>query len=220
MTHAAPNSSVLLCFAVPEEVAPARPTLPAHAEILVSGMGAANARKALLDRLQRPGPQPRLVLTCGFAGGLDPALPRGAVVHDTDPDAGLSSSLAEAGSIAVRFVCSPRVAVTAAEKAQLRHNTGADAVEMESAVIRALCRERRIPSATLRVISDAAADDLPVDFNALMSPNMRLQFGKLAAHLLRSPGSIPGLLRLRRHTVDAARRLATALAIVLRHPSA
>jgi hypothetical protein len=50
-----------------------------------------------------------------------------------------------------------------------------------------------------------------VDFNQLMTPDMKLQFGKLAAFLIRSPGSIPGLLRLRRHTLDAAQRLANVL---------
>jgi len=204
---------VLICFAVPEEAAPfqkstsKRPGL----EVLVTGMGADNARRALLKRLEAQGLPPELVLTCGFAGGLDPSLPRGTVVHDADTEAGLATALASIGSRPIRFHCATRVAVSYAEKADLRRTTGADAVEMESGVIRQLCRERGIPSATVRVISDAANDDLPVDFNQLLTPDMRLQFGKLAAFLLRSPRSIAGLLRLRRHTVDAAQRLAVTL---------
>ena len=175
-------------------------------------MGADNARRSVLQRLDGPLPLPSLVLTCGFAGGLDPALPPPAVVNDSDPEAGLSATLASVGSVPVRFHCAPRIAITSAEKAELRLNTGADAVEMESNVIRRLCRERGLPAATVRVISDAAGDDMPVDFNQLVSPDMRLQFGRLAAHLLRNPRALPGLLRLRRHTLDAARRLAAVLA--------
>ncbi len=210
-------ATILVCFAVPEEAAPFRQAIAASRadafpQILVTGMGAANARRGLLDTLQARVLAPKLVLTCGFAGGLNPALPRGTVVHDADPEAGLATVLIQAGSRPGRIHCATRVATTPREKAELRRTTGADVVEMESAVIRQLCRERGIPSATVRVISDAADDALPVDFNQLMTPDMKLQFGKLAAFLIRSPASIPGLLRLRRHTLDAAQRLATVLA--------
>jgi nucleoside phosphorylase len=209
-------ATILVCFAVPEEAAPFRQTMAnrpdSPPDILVTGMGATNARRGLLDALQARALAPKLVLTCGYAGGLDPALPRGTVVHDADPEAGLTTVLAHAGSRPATFHCATRVAITPQEKAELRRKTGADVVEMESAVIRQLCRERGIASATVRVISDAAEDSLPVDFNQLMTPDMKLQFGKLAAVLIRSPSSIPGLLRLRRHTLDAAQRLATVLA--------
>ena len=210
------EATILVCFAVPEEAAPFRQTIAPNRpdsplDLLVTGMGAANARRGLLDALQTRAMAPKLVLTCGFAGGLDPALPRGTVVHDADPEAGLATVLTHAGSRPGAFHCATRVAVTPREKADLRRATGADVVEMESAVIRQLCRQRGIPSATVRVISDAAGDALPVDFNQLMTPDMKLHFGKLAACLIRSPGSIPGLLRLRRHTLDAAQRLAVVL---------
>lgn len=209
-------STVLVCFAVPEEAAPFRKRVLPHKiprlEVLVTGMGAHNARRGILERLQTGGrPPPAMVLTCGFAGGLVPTLPRGTVVHDSDPEAGLETVLAHAGSRSVRFLCLTRVAVTVAEKTELRRASGAEAVEMESGVIRQVCHEHRIPSATIRVISDAASDDLPVDFNQMMTSDMRLHFGRLAVSLLRSPTAITGLLRLRRQTVDAAHRLASAL---------
>lgn len=215
----------LVCFAVPEEAAPFRRRLAASSalgvDVLVSGMGAANARRAFLDHLARLGAERIRVLTCGYAGGLDPALPRLAVVHDVDagPNDGTAAALRErlvaAGSIPGSFHCATRVAVTASDKAGLWRSTGAAAVEMESGVIRDLCRQRGLVSATVRVISDAAGDDLPLDFNALMTPDMRLRFGRLALRILRSPGMIVRLLRFRKVTVEAANRLTDVLAAVV-----
>ena len=143
-------------------------------EARVTGMGRENAARGSEKALEI---RPAMVLTCGFAGGLDPVLPDGTVVFDADPGFPLADRLAAAGALPVRFHCAERVAVTVAEKAALRRSTGADAVEMESSVIRAMCRERGIPSATVRVISDAAGEDLPLDFNALMTAGMDLRFG-------------------------------------------
>ncbi len=181
-------------------------------EARVTGMGRENAARGSEKALEiRPG----MVLTCGFAGGLDPALPGGTVVFDADPGFPLVDRLAAAGAVAVRFHCADHVAVTVAEKAALRRSTGADAVEMESSVIRAMCRERDIPSATVRVVSDAAGEDLPLDFNALMTPGMDLHFGKLAWCLVRSPGKIPELIRFQKRVSRAAEQLAQTLVQLL-----
>ena len=163
------NGPILVCFAVKEEAAPFRRKLPAGVETLVTGMGAAAAERAVQAKLaERPW---SLVLTCGFAGGLNPALRPETVVFEADPDFPLRQALLDTGAVAARFHCAARVAVTAAEKTALRAATGADAVEMESAIIRRLSRERGLPSATVRVISDAAYEELPLDFNALMKPD-------------------------------------------------
>ena len=86
---------------------------------------------------------------------------------------------------------------------------------MESGVIRAICREHNIASATVRVISDAANQDLPLDFNRLMDSDNNLKYGKLTAALLKSPGKIGALLKLQRRTQAAADTLAQVLLKVL-----
>ena len=89
--------------------------------------------------------------------------------------------------------------------------TGADVVEMESAAIHAVCAEKNIPCVTVRVISDTANEDLPLDFNALAKPDKSLDFGKLAWAIAKSPGKIGALMKLQKKTSFAAQQLAGVL---------
>jgi len=181
--------------------------------VLLTGIGQRNAdrtiRGALAEQL------PKLVLTCGFAGGLNPELATGAVVFSAD-DSSLTPALLAAGARPAKFHRAEKVAVTAEEKRALWHSTGADAVEMESGVIRRICREHNIPGATVRVISDAADEDLPLDFNRLMNAEQNLSYGKLALALLKSPGKVSALLKLQKQMHAAAKKLAQVLARVCR----
>jgi adenosylhomocysteine nucleosidase len=181
--------------------------------ILLTGIGKRNTGNSIQAALSAG--SPRLVLSCGFAGALRPDLPRGSVVYHTDPDSPLISVLQNAGAIPAQFLCVDHVLTTAAEKRAAWQSSGADAVEMESAVIRAVCRERGIPSATVRVISDAATDDLPLDFNRLTTPDQQMDYRKLACALVKSPGKIRGLLKLQRHCRAASEALAQVLAKIV-----
>jgi adenosylhomocysteine nucleosidase len=119
--------------------------------------------------------------------------------------------LVAVGARSAKFFCTDRIATTIAEKKKLRAETGADAVEMESAAIHAACREFNLPCITVRVISDTAHEDLPLDFNALSKPDKNLDFGKLAWAIAKSPGKIGALLELQKKTSFAARQLAEVL---------
>jgi nucleoside phosphorylase len=197
---------LLVCFAVAQE---ARHFHSPHAETLVTGMGQGNATRAGAAVLAQR--RPRVLLTCGFAGGLNAELRSGDVVFSAEAGTRLAATLRAAGAKPVSFHCAARVAITAAEKSSLRASTGADAVEMESAPLRALCQSRGIPSATVRVISDAVDESLPLDFNALMTPDYALSYVRLARAVALAPWSIPGLWRLGRRSDGAARRLAEVL---------
>lgn len=199
-------AAILVCFAVKEE---AKFFHARNCRVLITGMGQANASQGLQKELASA--KSALVLTCGFAGGLDPKLAVGDVVFDADAETGLAKKLIESGAKHAVFHCSQRVAITIADKQSLRQSTNADAVEMESSAIRALCRERKIPAATIRVISDAANEDLPLDFNALMTPDCRLSMAKLLGKLMREPKKIPQLMEFQKRTVLAARRLGEVL---------
>jgi len=93
----------------------------------------------------------------------------------------------------------------------VRAETGADAVEMESQIICAICLEQKIPSAIVRVILDTASEDLPLDFNVIMTADQRMHYGKLALALMKSPGKIGALLRLRKQARLAAENLGRVL---------
>ncbi|MDB6124705.1 MAG: phosphorylase [Pedosphaera sp.] len=204
------KDSILVCFAVKEE-AKFFPGISGEkgCERLITGMGQRNAGTSIRKILSTL--RPRMVITTGFAGGLNPELKVGTVVFDEDAAAGLSSKLIKLGAKPVKFNCAARVATTVEEKQALWKSSGADVVEMESSVIRQICHEQGIPSATIRVISDAANEDLPLDFNALMTSDERIDFVKLAWKLITGPQKIPQLIRFQKQTVFAARKLANVL---------
>lgn len=203
--------NILICFALQEEAAPFRKIAAGNPalEIIIVGIGRKNATRSIQAALARR--QPALVLTCGFAGGLDPALTLGTVVFATKVER-LYARFISAGAKPAAFYCADRIATTAAEKQQLRAQTRADAVEMESAAIHDACQAAEVPCATVRVISDTAAEDLPLDFNALAKPDQSLDFGKLALAIAKSPGKIGALMRLGKNTKFAAQQLAAVLA--------
>src|SRR6266478_1311947 len=101
--------SVLVCFALKEESAPFQKIAAGKSgvSILVTGIGRQNARRSLADRLTQS--TPGLVLTCGFAGGLDPALKIGDVVFEPQ-DASPREKLIQAGARPGKFFCAGRIA--------------------------------------------------------------------------------------------------------------
>ncbi len=210
-------AGILVCFALPDESRPFRRLAVAHPEIeiLVTGIGQKNSERRFRAKLASAVESPKYVLTCGFAGALHPGLALGEVIFSADAASGLAPRLLAAGAREASFHCASQIAATAAAKKTLRQATGADAVEMESEIIRRLCRERGWPSATVRVISDAASEDLPLDFNLLMTADQRLDYAKLAGAILKSPGKIFALLRLQKQTRRAAEKLAAVLARIV-----
>ena len=210
-----PGESILACFALKEEAAPFRKPatdLP-KVEVLITGMGKRNAARSLRSFLE--GRRPDHVLSCGFAGGLNPALKTGTVVFAADNDSGLETALSNAGAQRVRFHCADSVAATAAEKQAVWKSTGAEAVEMESQALGAVCDESGIPFSVVRVILDTAAEDLPLDFNRLMTPDMRMDYARLAVAIVKSPGKIGALLKLQKQGQAAAASLAKVLVTLL-----
>ena len=155
--------STLVCFAVKEEAAVFRKTAAAaRVDILLTGMGRANAAQSLRAALAAS--RPSLVITSGCAGGLNPQLVTGDVVfeinnrrdelHESQTSRSVGDSqrsslrekLLAAGAREGKFHFADHVATTAAEKWALWQQTNADAVEMESQIIHDISASKAFPA--------------------------------------------------------------------------
>ncbi len=156
-------------------------------------------------RLVANGPGPRCVgealkakmdvdgiINTGYCGALDPALRigdlvmwRGAEIPSTVPH--------QVGEIS----SSDRVVATAAEKRQLREQTGALAAEMEAAAVKKIAAAWAVPFYCVRAVSDTAQEDFPLDFNLYRDPSGRFSLPRIAFAAVRRPFTrIPALRRL------------------------
>ena len=85
---------ILVTFAVKEEARFFK--RPPGVRVLITGMGRANSEDSIYWALDKVAP--RLVITCGFAGGLNPALRSCDVVYQADEESRLRDVLNEAGA--------------------------------------------------------------------------------------------------------------------------
>jgi adenosylhomocysteine nucleosidase len=141
------------------------------------------------------------IVSTGFCGALDPMLRIGDIVVSGQVTSPRPFVRGEILSV-------DRVAVTAVEKRALRERTGAAAVEMEAAAVEAKARGWGVPFRCVKVVSDVAAENLPLDFNLYRDAEGRFSRGRIALAAMARPFSVmPGLLRLDRNCRAAAERL-------------
>lgn len=173
-------------------------------EVLAGGGDGERLERELDALLQRG---PALVLSSGLAGGLDPALPVGAVL--IDGDAGLARQLAAAVPVAIRASITGQDAIAGgvAGKAALRQATGAAAVDMESHIAARAARRHGAAFAAIRVISDTANEELPPAALVGMRPDGGIALGAVLSSLARRPAQLPALIRTGRHAGLAHRIL-------------
>ena len=200
MSVAAISSSWLIVASESREVANIAPKQ--GWTLLASGPGSRLVKEALRDCKPADG-----IVSVGFCGALDPLLKVGDIV--------VSGEGVESPRSFVRgeIVCADRVAVTATEKRALRRRTGAIAVDMESAAVAAKAHEWGVPFRCIKVVSDIAGEDMPLDFNRYRDSAGNFSRVRIALAALRRPfTAIPGLLRLDRNCRQAAQALGEFLA--------
>ena len=154
------------------------------------------------------------ILLAGFAGALDPKLNVGdVIVEGVAPD--VASALpAKLASLHTTTA----IIATAAQKAALRGQTGAAAVEMEAAAVRELARSVGVPFVHVRAISDTANEDLDARVLHGVDSFGRVKLAAMTGLVLRHPGILAGLLRLGSNTRLAGRRLADVVTRLVQLP--
>lgn len=191
---------------------------PNEVTVLLTGIGKGNAIKAMSSI---PLDQHDVCISTGMAGSLDPALKPGEIVvafiADTlQQDSNVTSDgallhLAQScgATTAHASLTSEAIVASAAEKEALRHK--GNIVEMESAHILAAAQQNGVPAIVVRAISDAADEDLPVDFARILDSHGHLKLGGLLKEVVVQPYRIGPLIQFGHQSRAAAKSLADFL---------
>ena len=148
----------------------------------------------------------RRIISMGVCGALDPSLAVGDCIVATEvvtEDESFVTHHAWTRELLARIPAAQPGAVAGtdtivadgAAKTRLHHVTRAATVDMESHVAARVARERGLPFAAVRVVSDSAERALPPAALIAMSPTGGIDFYALLHSLCVNPGQIPALLR-------------------------
>jgi adenosylhomocysteine nucleosidase len=198
----------------------------AKVRVVLTGVGAPNARRVVRQALADA---PDACIVSGLAGSLNPIHQPGdvlaaAAVREERGTLTLPSDavLAELAVMlgarrAPMFLAVNRVLFKAEEKKRL--SLAGDAVDMESFAAMAEAVERNVPAIAIRAISDAADEDLPLDFNSILNERGEIQLSRVLGRLALAPHRLPALLRLGQSSRRAAEKLARFLEAYIEHLS-
>jgi nucleoside phosphorylase len=165
----------------------------------------------------------------GFAGGLRPELPPGALIvgqHLVSTESGRQLAEADRGLVE-QFLAAARTAGLPAQrgaivtteqpvpdvsgKAALARRSGADAVDMETKGIVDVASQSGLAWVALRAIVDTAEERLPAACLSVLHVDGRVAMRRLMREILRSPELPWQLVWLARRAALARRHLARAL---------
>jgi len=178
-------------------------------------------RAAQLESRITASARPALVVSAGACGALAPALATGDLVipeavvgtdgvrHAADSVAGL----ARVGTL----LTVDDVVATVAAKSRLWMETGAIAVDMESAIIVGWARSHGLRVAIVRGVSDTATEAVPADLAALVDVGGRVSAGRAVRAALARPSALVDAMNLGRGTAAALKSVAGAIARIARN---
>jgi hypothetical protein len=161
-----------------------------------------------------------MVVSAGACGALAPELTVGDLVV---PEAVIDRAgqrwptarvrrLAPAGTL----LTVGEVVETPAQKSRLWLETGAKAVDMESALVLAWAAERGVLGAVIRAVSDSAERGIPAALTASVGDDGRVRPLRAVTAALARATTISGLMELRAGTEAALKTVAGALATLAR----
>jgi len=171
--------------------------------MLANGPGEALVREALKEKQDVDG-----IISTGLCGALDPALRLSDVVVS-----GAAPVETRAAFMRGAVHTIDHVAVSAAEKRTLRNQTGAVAVDMESAAVEGKAAEWNVPYLCIRAVSDRAGDTLPLDFNRYRNARGDFSRTRIALAAIARPFTVmPQLMEFDRNCRRAVDALGDFLA--------
>ena len=193
----------------------------------ISGVGQDAASRAA--QLMVDGHQPHTLISAGFAGALTPGLEHGTVLipnrilddhHEciyTLPQDEQIPFLAEETIKNITLVTVDSVVTSKEEKIQLREESHADLVDMESAAVARIAQEADVRFLAVRAISDTSEETLPPEVSRLSQPQSPMhRFGAALAAITRRPRAISDLWKLWEQGISCSRTLADQLEQITR----
>ncbi|MHC4995353.1 MAG: phosphorylase family protein [Planctomycetota bacterium] len=158
--------------------------------------------------------KPDRVIVAGVAGALDQTLNIAdilipASVIDADNGEVYEPAIHSAGHHVLVTSATPRL--TLADKQQIREQTTAHAVDMETAAIARVCKTHGLKWLCVRAISDLAEEDLPDWVMELAHPCGKPHLAVVLKRVMTQPWQLPRLLKLGRQSKAATQALALAV---------
>jgi adenosylhomocysteine nucleosidase len=187
--------------------------------VLHTGVGETTTRTRLALFLQEEKPQ--LLISSGFAGALHDRLHAGdlllAVNFSDVPLAAKARALHKnVPWIEGRLATAPGMIDSLAERQKLAEKSGADAVDMETAVVAGLCATANVPMLSLRAISDTPARPFPAPAPVLFNiARQKTDYIDLLTYLLRHPAAVGRFISFGKQIAAARHSLAGALGSIV-----
>jgi adenosylhomocysteine nucleosidase len=186
-------------------------------EVLLTGIGIPSCADSLTAYEAAKADKPDCVISAGLAGALKESMKPGDLftpervrrLKDEESavaDPFLREGAVQQGALPTKtLITMTRLVSTREEKSRLAFF--GEAIDMESAAVMAHFNKRAVPSVTVRAISDAADEDLPVDFDRCLTPQGAIKPLSLVNEIVRRPGNLSNLVRFGRQSNQAAQKL-------------
>jgi nucleoside phosphorylase len=155
----------------------------------------------------------RGVVSVGYCGALRRGLERNDIVIATEINSQtVQTPFSERPFIPGAVLSDDHVVVSSGEKSRLALS-GAIAAEMEAEALRQRAEAWGVPFYCIRVVTDTADEELPLDFNRLRDADGRFSRSRILLAALRRPGVLaPKLLRFDRRCRSASAALGEFIA--------
>ena len=179
-------------------------------QVIVSGVGRERMKKRLLSM---PARSVNCWVSLGFAGGLSSPLSAGDCIigHRILSSIGSRLSSCVESESSDLLYCSDSAICTPREKQKLFLQTGALAVDMESAAVAEHAMRREEPFVWIRVISDTVEESVPQALFQCFSPDGFPSIYNSCKVLLKYPWLTHSLIRMGFRSERGASRLAESV---------